>query len=73
MTQKGGAAHSSANVNICCMCFRNYDDDDVLESFGAKWIDSACRRWLHLDCTEDCIVDRFGKERYCLYCMDCLC
>ena len=67
-----GTVNNSIDVNICCMCFESYEND-VLERNGAEWIDCACGRWLHLDCAEDCVVDSFGKQRYCPYCVDGLC
>ena len=63
-----GTVNNSIDVNICCMCFKSYEND-VLERNGAEWIDCACGRWLHLDCAEDCVEDSFGKQRYCPYCI----
>lgn len=61
--------NSSIDSNVCCMCFVNYEDD-VLDGCGADWIECACGRWLHVDCAEDCITDRHGKNRYCPYCLE---
>ena len=38
------------------MCFVNYED-----------IMLVADSYVHLDCTEDCITDRHGMERYCPY------
>ena len=68
----GGAKNildESIDTDICCMCFTNYEDD-VHDGNGTEWISCACGRWLHLDCAEDCITDRSGKERYCPFCID---
>lgn len=67
-----GTENNRIDTNICCMCFETYEND-VLECNGADWIDCACGRWLHLECADDCVVDRFGKDRYCPYCIDGLC
>ena len=55
--------------NVCCMCFGNFEDD-VLDGCGADWLECPCGRWLHCECVEDCATDRYGKERYCPYCID---
>ena len=68
-TSEGTANNSEIDVNVCCMCFGHYDDD-VLEGYGAEWMDCTCGRWLHVDCVEDCVVDRFGNNLYCPYCID---
>ena len=54
---------------IVYMCFGNFQDD-VLDGYGADWLDCACGQWLHCDCAEDCVTDRYGKKRYCPYCVD---
>ena len=59
----------SFDPNVCCMCFGNFEDD-VLDGCGADWLDCACGRWLHCDCAEDCVTDRYGKKQYCPYCID---
>ena len=61
--------NESIDSNVCCMCFGSYEDD-VLDGYGADWINCACGRWLHVDCTEDCITDCRGNKRYCPYCLD---
>ena len=49
------------------MCFVSYEDD-VLDGYGADWIDCACGWRLHVDCGEDCVTDCRGNKRYCPYC-----
>ena len=59
------------DTNVCCMCFRTYDED-VLEGTGADWIACACGRWLHKHCAEDCVQDDSGNDRFCPLCIDLL-
>jgi len=53
--------NNTIDINTCCMCFGNYEEE-VLDGNGSDWINCACGRWLHLECAEDCITDRHGKE-----------
>ena len=61
------------DINVCCTCFISYKDDFISGS-GMDWISCSCRRWLHEDCAEDCVIDQDGKERMCTcpYCLDIL-
>ena len=68
-TRSAVLVNETINVNVCCMCFENYEDD-VLDGNGADWIDCACGRWLHVECAEDCLTDCHGNQRYCPYCLD---
>ena len=61
--------NESIDPNACCMCFGSYEDD-VMDGYGAEWIDYACGQWLHVDCAEDCITDCHGNKCYCPYCLD---
>ena len=51
------------NDNECCVCFVLYEDDQC----GKDWVASACGRWLHEDCADDCVIDSDGNECLCLY------
>ena len=59
------------DTNVCCTCFRTYDED-ILEGTGADWIACACGRWLHEDCAEHCVQDDSGNDRFCPLCIDLL-
>ena len=59
------------DTNVCCTCFRTYDED-VLEGTGADCIACACGRWLHKDCAEDCVQDDSGNDCFCPLCIDLL-
>ena len=61
--------NTSIDSNVCCICFGNYEDD-VIDGYGADWIDCACGRWLHVDCADECVTDCHGNKRYCPYCVD---
>lgn len=60
---------NTIDTNTCCMCNARYEDD-IVSGFGAEWISCSCGRWLHEDCTEDYILDKDGKERFCSVCLD---
>ena len=51
------------------ICFGNYEDD-VIDGYGADWIDCARGRWLHVDCVDECVTDCHGNKHYCPYCVD---
>ena len=53
------------NESECCVCFALYEDDES----GKDWVACACGRWLHEDCTDDCVVDSKGNERLFLICL----
>ena len=63
------ALNASIDSNVCCMCFGSYEDD-VLDGYGADWIDCACGHWLHVDCANECVIDCHGNKLYCPYCVD---
>ena len=62
---------SEIDENVCCVCFVSYLED-VVDGDGHEWIKCACGRWLHEDCTDACVVDVDGKERFCHLCLDIL-
>ena len=67
------SANEVIDENVWCMCFVIFKED-ILEGTGAEWLQlpCPCRRLLHENCAEDCIVDSEGIERYCLSCVDLL-
>ena len=56
----------SMTVNVVCVCFVAYDNDQS----GKDWGACASGRWLHEDCTDDCMVDSDGNERLCFTCLN---
>ena len=40
-TRISALLNESIDSNVCCMCFGSYEDD-VLDGYGADWIDCAC-------------------------------
>jgi len=59
----------SIDPDTCCMCFVRYEDD-VLEGFGAEWINCRCDRWMHEDRVEETVMDSDGQQRFCTFCVD---
>ena len=59
----------SIDPDTCCMCLVRYEDD-VLEGFGAEWINSRCGRWMHENCVEETVMDSDGQQRFCTFCVD---
>ena len=55
----------------CCVCFTSYEEDIVNQS-GKDWVACACGRWLHKDCTDECVLDSAIEERICPFCLDIL-
>ena len=51
----------SFDPNVCCMRFGNFEDD-VLDGCGVDWLGCTCGRWLHCDCAEDCVTDRYMQR-----------
>ena len=70
-TRVGQYTSETIDTNVCCTCFRTYDED-VLEGTGADSIACACGRWLHEDCAEDCVQDDSGNDHFCPLCIDLL-
>ena len=52
--------------NQCCVCFRTYEEDQ-LEQTGLQWVQRVCKRWIHEDCYEEILTDKYGRELICLY------
>ena len=61
--------NTSIDSNVCFICFGNYEDD-LIDGYGADWIDCACGRWLHVDCADECVTDCHGNKHYYPYCVD---
>ena len=59
------APEGEIDVNVCCTCFVRYEDD-LISGSGTDWISCTCGRWLHEDCAEDCVLDKDGKDPFCL-------
>jgi len=49
--------------NQCCVCFEFYDQDDT------EWVQCVCKRWLHEDCYSEIVVDKYGQELLCPFCV----
>ena len=49
------------NDSECCVCYVAYEDD----TFGMDWVECACRRWLHKDSADDCVIDEGENEWLC--------
>jgi len=32
------------------------------------WVQCACTRWLHEDCMNDIVYDKYGRELFCPHC-----
>ena len=50
------SANEVVDENVWCMCFVIFKED-TLEGTGAEWLPCPCRKLLHENCAEDCIVD----------------
>ena len=46
-----------------------YDEDQC----GKDWVAYACGKWVHEDCSYDCVVDGEGKDRLCPLYSNTLC
>lgn len=56
------------NSNICCVCFRSYEDDFVEET-GMEWVQCVCKRWLHEECIDNVVRNDKGEELLCPFCV----
>ena len=52
----------SEDANQCCVCFEMYEPD-------TEWVQCVCKRWLHEDCYTEVIVDKYGRELLCPFCV----
>ena len=48
--------------NQCCVCFEMYDNT-------TEWVQCVCQRWLHEDCYTDIVLDKYGRELLCPFCV----
>ena len=48
--------------NQCCVCLEMYDGT-------TEWVQCVCQRWLHEDCYSDVILDKYGRELLCPFCV----
>ena len=48
--------------NQCCVCFEMYEPD-------TEWVQCVCKRWLHEDCYTEVLVDKYGRELLCPFCV----
>ena len=70
LESEGSKGSSDANIdsNVCCVCFRTYEEDQEEET-GFSWIKCACQRWIHEDCYSEVVMDKHGRELICPYCV----
>ena len=62
-----GSSDANIDSNVCCVCFRTYEDQE--EETGFSWIKCACQRWIHEDCYSEVVMDKHGRELICPYCV----
>ena len=53
-----------SSSNQCCVCFEFYDEEEESE-----WVQCACKKWLHEDCYTEVVVDKYGRELLCPFCV----
>ena len=62
------ATEAVESDNVCCECFVTFEEDTAMGN-QAEWIRSACKRWMHVDCISETVVDSDGNLRMCSYCI----
>jgi len=50
------------DANQCCVCFEMYEAD-------SEWVQCVCKQWLHEDCYTEVVVDKYGRELLCPFCV----
>ena len=53
---------SDRNGRLCFICLNNLSRKD--------WVACVCGRWLHEDCTDDCVIDSDRNGRLCFICLN---
>ena len=48
--------------NQCCVCFEMYDNT-------TEWVQCVCQRWLHEEFYTDIVLDKYGRELLCPFCV----
>ena len=59
--EQGAVGEAEIDTNTCCVCFCLYTEDIS----GVDCIECGCRRWLHKDCGEKCVIGDDENERFC--------
>ena len=68
METEGSSSHLFDDNNVCCVCFRTYEED-LEEETGFLWVKCVCQRWIHEDCYSEVVMDKHGRELICPYCV----
>ena len=53
-----------SDSNQCCVCLEFYNEDEETE-----WVQYVCKRWLHEDCYTEVVMDKYGQELLCPFCV----
>ena len=48
--------------NQCCACLEIYDAT-------TEWVQCVCQRWMHEDCYAEVVLDKYGRELLCPFCV----
>ena len=48
--------------NQCCVCLEIYDAT-------TEWVQCVCQRWMHEDCYTEIVLDKYGRELLCPFCV----
>jgi len=65
------ATGADESDNVCCKCFVPFEEDIAMGN-QAEWTQCACKRWkrwMHVDCISEIVVDSDGNLRVCSYCI----
>ena len=62
------ATRAGESDNVCCECFVTFEEDIAMGN-QAEWTWCACKRWMHVECTSETVVDSDGNLRLCSYCI----
>ena len=68
MVSEGSSSTLLDDSNVCCVCFRTYEEDQEEET-GFLWVKCVCQRWIHEDCYSEVVMDKNGRELICPYCV----
>ena len=64
VTESSSTVVTVESNDTCCVCFAPFQGDDEVED----WVQCACKSWLHEDCMNDIVYDKYGRELFCPHC-----
>ena len=64
MSQTGNSSDVTTVIthgHCVLLCFAPFQGDDEVED----WVQRACKRWLHEECMNKIVYDKYCREHFC--------